>query len=597
MSNKISNSSRAWFFPTSPRSPNKLQGELALLKQLDGQLWNNDTQIKFARLLEAHPNFAGNISKSNPAFSARDRATRAPRLLGFVHFPKKGTKGNLQFTEVGNLFIKASTEECALIYQRQLSKVQFSSPLHNTGGFEKMSVKPLLVMIKLLLELKSMSKFEVALFGCTLVREEQFTSHLRRIKVYRKQLTQQTNAREKKLFRQNFASEWVGQIYSEDVALGNTHLREGGTDFVKTKLQTLKDYADSTIRYLRATGLFTVSPHGQRLMLLNSNIEDAKYLLEQYGIGLSSFSSLAYDNYVTEYLGNPSQPLIRKDNPDLQKADLNDKLTELRKHNAEEADKFSKKFIELNTNIERLQALEQLQNTLAVIQIKNEATSLRTNQKTSLSDIKRTYSEISNKSADIIDRPLMYEWNAWRAMVLINDATNVLGNYTTDYDGNPVSTAGGNKPDIQVEYDRFHLIVEVTLSSGHKQYQMEGESITRHLGLIQKHLNEIGDSRPIFGIFVAESVNPTVNAHLYLQANLKIDLYHGTVRIIPMTRLTFEKFMESALAHPAFNHQVLLSFFETVFSKEALANGENHWLSLINDRLNYFSHLQEFQAS
>jgi hypothetical protein len=40
--------SRAWNFPTSPRSPYKLQGELKLLKAFDGRVWDKNTQLEFS---------------------------------------------------------------------------------------------------------------------------------------------------------------------------------------------------------------------------------------------------------------------------------------------------------------------------------------------------------------------------------------------------------------------------------------------------------------------------------------------------------------------------------------------------------------------
>lgn len=588
--------SRAWFFPTSPRSPYKLQGELKLLKQLEGEIWNADSQIKFAKLLQDYPDFDGNISAKDPAFSGRDRATRTPRLLGFVHFPKKGRKGLLNFTDVGNAFLDASDEEQVLIFQRQLSKVQFKSPLHDYGGFEEMSVKPMPVMIKLLLELGNMSKVEVALFGVTLIDHQKFDLHLNTIKEYRSRIAK-LNSRERKIFREKFANSWVMKIYEADINAGHTKLREGGKDFIKTKISTLKDYADSTIRYLRATGLFTVSPHGQRLMLLTANIDDAKFILSNYGIGLSTYTNLDFDTYIDSYLGNPSLPLIRKDDPTLQIEDLNKMVSELAKVDSAEATNYQQSYNAAKSRVEKLQIIGRLENVLGTMQIINEAKWIRRNQTSSLTDIKDVYNAITSRQSEVLDRPLMYEWNTWRAMVLINDAKNIQGNYTTDPDGNPVSTAGGSKPDIQIEYDTFHLIVEVTLSSGKKQFEMEGEPISRHLGTLQKVVIENGDTRPVFGIFVAETLNETVISHLLTQARYKSQVYKGSIRILPMTRLSFEAFMESTLSHPNFSNRVLYNFFDSSFSDEAIQLGEYDWVSFIETKINKFTDINDIKCT
>ena len=347
--------SRAWFFPTSPRSPYKLHGELQLLKQLDGQPWNLQTQLKFAGLLAEYDGFSGAVSAIDPAFSARDRATRAPRLLGFVHFPKKGQKGSLRFTEAGNAFLAAPTEEHALIFQRQLAKVQFASPLHSSGGFEQMSVKPLVLMIELLLSLKSLGKEEIALFCITLIDARQLDQRIKKIEHYRETLTKCTLG-QRKAARRELAQKWLEHIYKDDLRTGNTKLREGGTDFLLKKYRTLRDYADATIRYLRATGLFTVTPHGQRLELVDAFLEDAKFLCKKHGADLSGYSNLDYDDYVQTYLGSPNLPALRKDSAKLQAADLENMLGRLGKERANEALKFQRQYAVARTQQERSSA-------------------------------------------------------------------------------------------------------------------------------------------------------------------------------------------------------------------------------------------------
>ena len=363
--------SRAWFFPTSPRSPHKLQGELALLKTLEGKIWNVDTQTAFAHMLRESADFDGNISKTDPAFTGRDRATRAPRLLGFVEFPPRGSKGSFKFTDAGNLFLKATLHEHGLIFQRQIAKVQFTSPLHASRGFEDMSVKPLMVMIRLLLQFESMSKTEVALFGVTLTDEKKLDARIKDLADYRGKLRKLATG-ERKVFRRDFANAWVEKIYKEDIAAGNTKVREG----------------NGNIRYLRATGLFTVSPHGQRLMLLNTNIEDAKFLLTQYGIGLSQFTKLDFSEYVVQYLGNPSLPVIRKDDETLRAGDLERMLAQVTTtRSAALANEYRKQFLGAKSRTARLQVITQLEILLAEIQVAGEARRIRENLTLSLSTI------------------------------------------------------------------------------------------------------------------------------------------------------------------------------------------------------------------
>jgi AlwI restriction endonuclease len=576
--------SRAWLFPTSPRSPYKLQGELKLLKNFDGRIWNNETQIEFAKFLSNYDGFEGSVSAKETAFSARDRL-RAPRLLGFICTPKRGVKeGKLEFTDAGNIFLNATDEQQELIFQRQIAKVQYRSHLHNNKGFEEMNIKPMTLMIKLLLELEKLSKEEIALFALTTINYDDVDNTIQSIKDYRKAVSSKKAGVERKTFRKDYANEYVGNVYADDIVGGRTKLREGGGDFVKTKLQTLKDYADSTIRYLRATGLFTVLPHGQSLTLTKAKVNDALFLLNTYGIKVSTNTDSEYSDYVKNYLGNPSLPELRIDDADSQIFEFARKIEEVKKNNLGVAENLSEKFNKANSSTEKLNVIVELDKRLTAIQVKNEAKNIRADFASSFSDIKTMFININAKDKEIVDRPLMYEWNTWRSMVLINDALNVQGNYHADADGNPVSTASGNMPDILCEYEQFWLGVEVTLQSGFKQYEAEGESIIRHIGNLQKSRISENDMRPVFGLFVAEKINAEVIAHLFAIANRVMQVYLGKVRILPIERETFIKLTESVLQHPNFNHSVMLKFLEDAFSSENEKLGELDWFELMKSK-------------
>lgn len=576
--------SRAWNFPTSPRSPYKLQGELKLLKAFDGRVWDKTTQLEFAKSLANYDGFQGNVSKDETAFSARDRL-RGPRLMGFICTPKRGTKdGKLEFTEVGNLFLNASEEEQELILQRQIAKVQYRSHLHNNKGFEDMNIRPLMLMIKLLLELEKMSKEEIALFALTLTDYKKFDSVVSEIKLYRELVSKKKAGLERKTFKKDYATQYVNKVYEDDIESGRTKLREGGKDFSKTKLQTLKDYADSSIRYLRATGLFTLLPHGQTLALTKAKIDDSIFLLEKYGTSVSDKTEVDYEEYCKNYLGNPSLPVLRIDNKEDQDRDFTKMYQSVKQSDSVFADRLKEEFSQAKSSVEKINTIVRLEKKITEIQVKNEAKNIRVDFESSLGDIKQIFLDIASREKDIVDRPLMYEWNTWRSMVLINDALNVQGNYHADADGNPVSTASGNMPDILCEYDSFWLGVEVTLQSGMKQYETEGEPIFRHIGKLQKSRVETDDKRPVFGLFIAEKINPEVISHLYAVASRNSQVYSGKVRILPIERQSFVQLTESALKHPNFSNKVLLNFFEDVFSKDNAELGELDWFNLVQQK-------------
>ena len=97
-----------------------------------------------------------------------------------------------------------------------------------------------------------------------------------------------------------------------------------------------------------------------------------------------------------------------------------------------------------------------------------------------LPDIIEVFEQIKKK--DIPDPPLFLEWNVWRSFVMLNYAKRIDGNFIMDIDGMPLNTAPGNMADLEIEFDDFGIIGEVTLSSGATQFKMEGDSVPRHFG-------------------------------------------------------------------------------------------------------------------
>lgn len=134
----------------------------------------------------------------------------------------------------------------------------------------------------------------------------------------------------------------------------------------------------------------------------------------------------------------------------------------------------------------------------------------------------------------------MLEWNTWRAMTML-DGGNIKANLNFDDYGQPLSTAQGNMADIVCDYGDFDLSVEVTMASGQKQYEMEGEPVTRHLGKLKK-----ATGKPCYSLFVAPTINDACVAHFYFLHKAKISYYGGTSVIVPLPLDIFQKMLEDS---------------------------------------------------
>ena len=153
-------------------------------------------------------------------------------------------------------------------------------------------------------------------------------------------------------------------------------------------------------------------------------------------------------------------------------------------------------------------------------------------------DINTTFEQILDKS--LYDAPLMLEWNTWRAMTMM-DGGDIKANLKFDDFGNPMSTAQGNIADIICDYGNFGLTVEVTLQSGQRQYETEGEPVTRHLAKLKKETN-----KPAYCLFIAPKINEACIAHFYALHKMNISYYGGKSTIIPLPLNVFIKMMEDS---------------------------------------------------
>jgi hypothetical protein len=231
-------------------------------------------------------------------------------------------------------------------------------------------------------------------------------------------------------------------------------------NFLDTKASNMRDYADACVRYLRATGLVNISHIGKSLSIVPEKIQEVDYFLHH-----TDREPCFIDNesqYVA-YLGNPLIPRLLTDNRDLLEQKIREEFPHL--------------------EIFSTASLQELKNLFAD-QLENRKEQIITEQVAAIKDY-RLFEDISTTFDQIIDNslydaPLMLEWNTWRAMTML-DGGDIKANLKFDDFGNPMSTAQGNMADIVCDYGTFGLTVEVTMQSGKKQYETEGEPVLRHL--------------------------------------------------------------------------------------------------------------------
>jgi len=514
-----------------------------------GQEWNDNTQRAFMQLLKEE-NFFNGQGANDPAFSARDRINRGPKSLGFVILSPK-----ISLTDAGLELIHSKRKE--EIFLRQLLKFQVPSPYHkpspNSADFWG---KPYLELFRLVYHFGSLKFDELMMFGLQLVDYRNFESIVSKIEKFRNAKAE--NQGNYKGFKAEYLNSELRQIYNSDIASGKTKTRETNDDsiekFLRTKASNLRDYADACVRYLRATGLVNISHLGKSISIVPEKAGEVEYFLRH------TDRDPCYVNnemlYIS-YLGNPQIPTLLTD----------DRVLLINKIRTEFPN------IVVNENI-GLQKLKDVLNT----ELEARKDQIITDQVVAIKDyrlfddINTTFTQILNNS--LYDVPLMLEWNTWRAMTMI-DGGNIKANLKFDDFGSPMSTAQGNMADIYCDYEDFGLIVEVTMQSGQRQYETEGEPVTRHLAKVKRDIN-----KPAYCLFIAPKINDACVAHFYALHKMNISYYGGSSTIVPLPISIFIKMIEDS--HNA-------SFVPEPRHIQRLFERSNHLAETTNNELEWYN--------
>ena len=540
---------------TSPRTPEKMIPEINLLsKNFENEKWNTKTQIAFMELLR-NENFFNGSGNNDPAFSARDRINRAPKALGFVLLKPK-----IKLTNAGSALISAKRKE--EVFLRQLLKFQIPSPYHSPSKkAATFYVKPYLEILRLIYTLGTLKFDELMIFGLQLTDYRNFDKIVKKIEKFR--IDREKTAKKYREFKYYYQLDELQEIYKSEILKGEISTRESNSatakKFLQTKASNMRDYTDACIRYLRATGFVSISHIGHSLSILPEKRADTEFILQN--VSREPVFVDDREKYI-DYLGNAELPKLLTD----------DKSALIQKIKAENP-------------------YEKITNTSSVIELKEKLDDLIIAKKekiiqTQVAEIKdyKKYDEIQNtfkqiEKNDIYDPSLILEWNVWRGMTML-DGGNIKANLKFDDFGNPMSTAPGNMADIVCDYDDFGLTVEVTMASGHKQYEMEGETVSRHLAKLKK---ETG--KDAYCLFIAPTINESCVAYFYGLHNFNISYYGGKSVIVPIPLNVFKKMLEDSFkVSYTPNPEQVKSFFEYSRTVAANSHSEQEWYNKVVEK-------------
>ena len=539
------------FFTTSPRTPAKMIPEIQLLHEnFSGLSWNKSTQEQFIDKLAQSDFFEGKGSPTDKAFSARDRINRAPKALGFINL-----KPHIELTEAGIAFVYGKRPQ--EIFLRQLLKFQLPSPYHveHQNIIGTFCIRPYLEILRLVRELEYITFDEFKIFAVQMTDYHKFNTIKESILCFRQ--GKEENKGQYKRFVNSVWENAILEIHSDRIAAGKTRTRETNDaslkKFIATQKSNMRDNADACFRYLRYTGLISISHRSRSISIFSDKIVEVDFILSTVSRDPVFIDDI--DAYKA-HLFSANSPVLYTDNRD----NIVDILMRIGSFTKRElADKNLDELKDLRDKIVKQHKDAVIHEQVA--EIKSYAL---------YSEIIDTFNEII--SDEYYDAPLMFEYNTWRAMTML-DGGNIKGNFNFDDAGQPLSTAAGNMPDIECDYDDFSLSVEVTLQSGQRQYESEGEPVARHYGQLKKRTG-----KDTYCLFIAPTINPATLAHFYGLNHLSIALYGGKSKIIPLELDQFMRLIENSYNYktqPVPND--IRRFLDYAIKLCEKATDENHW--------------------
>jgi hypothetical protein len=552
----------SWSFPTSPRNPAKIPFELQILAPLvtewkqQGKIWSPlTTQIEFGKALRdyeadedeedveeslAFQKQADMISDSNLAWTARARFGTF-KYLGLVAVTKTGYA---ELTEAGQRM--ASTKRPDIVMLKQLIKWQYPDNQHKGSQYPETVFRlwPFAAVAQLIMELRGLTKNELALFCFIMTTMSDVNKTRRAITIFRDDYANAKGKVPKQRLIATLRRSLKQQFEDQGISLPASSFR---------------DYADALARYMRFTGLFSIS--GSRIILTKGREREVEEILK---LKRQLYPYKDRDEFY-RYYGNPDLPILSTDhNPTLLQTQIQDLAVELTALYADLG--MLKQGIPLESPITLPQPLpvdiEELRTFLDGLREKKKQVELgiidiRGRGPEKLLEALNFYDDILNHQT--FDTPTYLEWNTWRVFVALDRAKKIKPNLVMDENLEPVGTARGNGPDMEVSFLGFHVVPEVTMRTGADQERYESFPVVRH---VEDFMRKVSYEET-YGLFIAPRIHRDTIVKFFM-AWKQGGFYGESVKIVPLTVDQFREVARSYSTKPDFQPSELLLLFEQI---------------------------------
>ncbi len=585
---------KPWSISTTVRNPERLRDFLRVLKKLEGQSFDTDTQIKYQVLLiqerlykplNIPPKFRKYYEEpeteipyevaeeifhiqryEDPPMRGR-QSVNPLNKLGFS-IAREGS-GPIVITELGNKFL-AGDYDIGYVFFKSLLKLQFPNPWSvDFSEKEGFNIMPFIAVMHLIDRVnrksakRGLDKTEFSLFVPTLIRFDQIDEHVERILEFRKEEN-----------KDKFILEFTKEFY-------NTK------NVPDKKINNLFDYGDNIMRYFRLTRYFKVSmdPLGYywNIDLESSRKVEIEQLLDMYRGEAIKFKNLGdYLNYLSD-ITKPLLPWEKRENLEKIAQSLKNTVVDLIKRENLQITSNEQKILQADV---KTMSKNQLENYISQLRRFNLEAKERS-KKIKLMDDLNKIEEIIAILRDVKKlkkyEPEQFEKLITEALKIINDEILIRPNYPMDDDGEPINHSPGNKPDIVCYYQKFKAICEVTLNTSKLQWVQEGQPVMRHLRDFE--LQNKGDD--IFCIFIAPQIHNDTYSQFWISVKYE---YNGLPqKIVPMTTDQFAVLLETLLnllkQGKRFSCKELYELYSVIVNESKNLTSFSQWANFISRTL------------
>jgi len=542
---------------TTVRNPERIVPALRVFADICvGRTFDEAMQLRFYRALHSTGVLEGDVDAKSAGISGRKWAS-ALNQLGLAIAWKR--KPPARLTAVGELLLR--TDDPDEVFLRQLLKYQLPNPLERPGLVEGFAVHPLWVVVRVCLDLfergmVGVTGDEIALYVNSTTRDEHLDSTLASIERFRRSYQgARGGVAKRELFAESLAAR-VLELHSTEFKLRARGLQRlfrkkgtleartlssqiaeltAGGKGAKTRLaiacarmirkmfdegkfeesqavltayltqlwgRTFSDYADTTIRYSRITGLFTA--RGDKLAIKQDRLDLAR------AIAAERPELLTGEHYM-EALYDMRMPRLPIEDP---------QFTEVEARHLEETAGGLLRELETIPG-RRLPAPEVPAQGAArrkwfeyVGKLREAVFYYQQGRPASVEDILTYFTAIlaNTLMGGQAYRPAWFEWTVWRTFLVFDEIDGDISstrNFAIDEDLNPVHHARAGMPDMAFPYPRRLLVCEVSLRTDERQWASEGEPVSRHVGTSVL----ASPDRHVTGVFVAPEIHPLSAEH------------------------------------------------------------------------------------